>query len=179
MISEADVCPMQDMGRKCCKLNIIKDVSNSGRHLEYLFTLLNSFDPQPTPSSMTYTVFFLTARLPGTSFEHFRDHYEHKHIPLVLEVLKDVLPLSHTRYYLKRNDNAEGAPPLVLMGDVSTIDYDCLTIIEFRDEEHFGQFNQAYMTSPRKEEMEKDQARRSDPEKFRVIAVDSARATKF
>jgi uncharacterized protein (TIGR02118 family) len=124
---------------------------------------------------MTYTVFLLTVRLPGTSFESFRDHYENTHVPLVHEVLKDVLPLSYTRYYLKRNDKAEGALPLVLMGDISTVDYDCLTIIECRDEEHFGQLNH----SPRKEELEADQAKFADLSKFRVIAVESARASKF
>ncbi|KAF2831815.1 hypothetical protein CC86DRAFT_143875 [Ophiobolus disseminans] len=128
---------------------------------------------------MTYTVFFLTSRAPSVTIEQFKDHYENTHIPLVFECLKDVLPLSHTRYYLKRNDAAQGAPPLVLMGDASLVDYDCLTIIEYRDEEHFSQFNQAYMTSPRKSELEADQQAFSDAEKFRVIAVEGARGTKF
>jgi hypothetical protein len=131
---------------------------------------------------MTYTVMMLVTRKADLSLDQFKDHYENKHVPLILDCLKGVEPLSHMRYYLQRNDAAKGdgdvAPPLVFAGDASTIDYDCLTKIEFRDEEHFQQFNHEFMNSPRLAEVEADQKEFTDGIKFRVFAVEEARVTK-
>jgi hypothetical protein len=131
---------------------------------------------------MTYTAIMLVTRKAGLSLDQFKDHYENKHVPLVLECLKGFEPLSHMRYYLQRNDAAKGeadvAPPLVFLGDASTIDYDCITKIEFRDEEHFQQFNQALTNSPRLAEVEADQKEFTDGIKFRLFAVEEARVTK-
>ncbi|XPS70833.1 hypothetical protein M3J09_003034 [Ascochyta lentis] len=51
---------------------------------------------------MTYTVFMFVTRKPGMTLEAFVDHYENKHIPLILEVLGDQAPVRHTRHYVKR-----------------------------------------------------------------------------
>jgi hypothetical protein len=128
---------------------------------------------------MSYTVFFLTSRKSGLSPEKFKDHYENKHLPLVIDCLKDfpgAAPLSHTRYYLRRGENDV---PMLIMGDASTVDYDCLTLIEFRDEHHFGEFNQAWMTSPKKAELDADAETFGDFSKFRILAVESGKTTKF
>lgn len=131
---------------------------------------------------MVYVVFMLIARKPGTSLKAFKDHYENKHIPLVLEVLGDVAPVRHTRHYLQRNPAAtEGddvPPPLVFVGDASTIDYDCITKVELRDEEHFQAFNAKYASSPRQEELKEDQLAFSDASKFRVLAVGDISVTE-
>jgi hypothetical protein len=128
---------------------------------------------------MVYTVFMLITRKPGTTLAQFKDHYENKHVPLIMDILKDVLPVSHTRYYLKRNEAAEGAPPLVFFGDASTVDYDCITKIELRDEEHFGKFNETFMKSPRFAEVQEDEERFADKAKFRVFGIESTEVTKF
>ncbi|KAF2868223.1 hypothetical protein BDV95DRAFT_501029 [Massariosphaeria phaeospora] len=135
---------------------------------------------------MSYTVFFFMARKSGITIEQFKDHYENKHIGLVKEYLGhlgDVLPVSHTRYYLKRNEAAKGeadvAPPLVLMGDVNSVDFDCLTIVEFRDEEHFGQFSQAQNSSPHSAELEADRAAFADPTNVRIMVAEGPRVTRL
>ena len=120
------------------------------------------------------------ARKPGTSLEAFKDHYENKHVPLVLEVLGDACPVRHTRYYLKRAGPADGAdvpPPLIFFGNPEFIDYDCITMVEFEDEAHFQRFNEVFATSPRRAEVEADQSVFADGSKFRVLAVESPKVT--
>lgn len=131
---------------------------------------------------MGYTVIMLVARRPGMSLEAFKDHYENKHVPLVLSVLGDVAPVRHTRHYLQRNPAAaEGddvPPPLLFFGDASTIDYDCITTIELRDEAHFQAFNEKFTNTPRRNEIEEDQAAFADGSKFRILAVGSRMVTE-
>jgi hypothetical protein len=129
---------------------------------------------------MGYTIFMFVTRKPGMSLEAFVDHYENKHVPLVLEVLGDVAPVRHTRYYLKRGA-AEGnntPPPLVFVGDAATVDYDCITTVELRDEAHFQAFNEKFATSPRRKDIEEDEAAFADRSKFKIVAVESPKITE-
>lgn len=112
--------------------------------------------------TMTFTILMFMSRKPGTTIEQFKNHYEHNHIPLIKEALSDCLPLSHTRYYL---DEAA--------------DYDCITKLDFRDGEHSAQFNNTFATSPRKAELEADQAAFVDGAKFKVLVVEEQIALKF
>lgn len=122
-----------------------------------------------------------TTRAPGLSLEAFKDHYENKHIPLVIEALGDAKPLRHTRYYCQRNTAAQGdsevPPPLVYVGNPETIDYDCLAVVEFEDEAHFFRFNEAFEKSPMKKELEADRIAFSDSSKFKLLAVESPQVT--
>jgi hypothetical protein len=133
-------------------------------------------------ATMTYTLFMLITRKQGWSIEQFKDHYENKHVPLVMEALKDALPVSHTRYYLKRNDAARGeadvAPPMVFAGDATTVDYDCITKIELRDEQHFKDFNVAFANAPGRAEIQADEEVFADKSKFRLFAIESTEVTK-
>lgn len=125
---------------------------------------------------MTVALFMFVPRLPGTTLEAFKDHYENKHVPLVLRAIGDEKPLRHTRYYLQRNPAAQGsadtAPPLLFAGNPDTIDYDCITTIEFEDEAHFARFNEAFQKSPLKQEIEEDEGRFADRSKFKIVAVE-------
>lgn len=94
-------------------------------------------------------------RKAGTTIEQFRNHYENNHVPLIKEALSECLPVSHTRYYL--DESAE---------------YDCITKLEFRDGEHSAQFNNAFAASPRRAELEADQAAFVDGEKMKVMVVE-------
>lgn len=131
---------------------------------------------------MAVTVFMFVPRKPGMSIEAFKDHYENKHVPLVLRALGDAQPVSHTRYYCQRNPAAQGdaevPPPLLYMGDVNTIDYDCITIVELEDDAHFKRFNEAFETSPLKKEIEADQKVFADESKFKVLAVESPKVSR-
>ncbi|KAH6638118.1 hypothetical protein C7974DRAFT_154673 [Boeremia exigua] len=121
---------------------------------------------------MGYVVLMFVTRKPGMSFEAFVDHYENKHIPLVLEIIGDDAPVRHTRHYVRSNPgSAEGSdvhsPP-------ATTDFDCLTTVEFRDEAHF---HRVFANSRRKQELEDDQAAFSDKTKFRAVAVEDPKVT--
>ncbi|KAF1842777.1 uncharacterized protein K460DRAFT_340196 [Cucurbitaria berberidis CBS 394.84] len=130
---------------------------------------------------MAITVFMFIPRKPGMSLEAFKDHYENKHVPLILKALGDAKPLRHSRYYCQRNSAAqEGAdvpPPLLYLGDPSTVDYDCIATVEFEDQAHFIRFNETFETSPLKKEIQEDQDAFADSSKFKILAVETPRIT--
>lgn len=130
---------------------------------------------------MGVTVFMFVTRKPGMSLEDFKDHYENKHVPLVLRAVGDAKPLSHSRYYLQRNPAAQGdaevPPPLLFVGNPETVDYDCITKVELEDEAHFARFTEVFANSPLKKELEEDQAAFADGSKFKIVAVESPRIT--
>jgi hypothetical protein len=103
--------------------------------------------------------------------------------PLIVKALKDALPVSHTRYYLKRNEAAKGdadiALPIVFAGDASSVNYDCITKIELRDEQHFQDFNVAFANAPERAEIEADEEAFADRSKFRLFPIESTEVTKF
>lgn len=130
-------------------------------------------------------MFIFVPRKPGVPFEAFKDHYENKHIPVVLKSLgdsNDVKPISHTRYFTQRNPAAQGdaevPPPLLYFGDPSTVDYDCITVVELEDEAHFKRFYETIDKSPLKKEIGEDQDSFADSSKFKILAVESPRVWK-
>jgi hypothetical protein len=130
---------------------------------------------------MVYTVFLFVARKPGTSIASFIDHYENKHMPLLMSIFGDDKPLRHSRYYLKRApgdsnmaDNTD-PPPLVFMGDVSAIDYDCITAFELEDEAHFMRFSQTFANSPLRSAVDEDEKAFLDQSKLRCVASEDRR----
>lgn len=125
---------------------------------------------------MPITLVMFIARKPGVPLEEFINLYENIHIPLVFKALGDAKPLSHTRYYPQRNPAAQGdaevPPPLLYVGDPSTIDYDCMAIVEFEDA-HFKTFSEVMQTGPMKKEIEEQQATFADGSKFKMMAVET------
>jgi hypothetical protein len=140
---------------------------------------------------MTYTIFMLVSRKPGMTLAEFTHHYENIHIPLALDILGDSAPVRHTRYYLKRTEASASAagdpiaadapgvepPPLVFVGAATSIDYDCISIVEFDDEAHLAKFNEILGNGPRKDEMERDNASFVDMSNFRIFASGEGKAT--
>ncbi|KAF2132161.1 hypothetical protein P153DRAFT_364586 [Dothidotthia symphoricarpi CBS 119687] len=124
-----------------------------------------------------YTVFMFVVRKPGTTISQFKHHYETKHLPLVLEILGDVMPVRHSRHYLSRAGDTDDAPPLVILGNPDAVDYDCITLIELEDEAHFQHFNEAFANSPRRQELEADQDEFTDRAKLRLVGVESVSVT--
>ena len=131
--------------------------------------------------TVTFTVTLLVSRKASLSPKEFKSHYENKRIPLILNCLNHVKPIEDTRYYLAHNDAAKGdvevAPPLVPLGDAGTVDYNCLITMEYRDPETFSPFNEAYVASPRRAELEADEARFADYVKFRMIISGDLKTT--
>ena len=128
---------------------------------------------------MTVTIFMFIPRKPGMSLAAFRDHYENKHIPLVMRACGDAQPLRHTRFFLKRAAASEeggasqdAGPPLLFAGNPDTIDYDCIAKLDFEDEAHLKRFQQMFKDSPLKPEMEADAEKFADTAKFKIVAVE-------
>ena len=129
---------------------------------------------------MTYTIFILVARKPGTTLAAFTHHYETIHLPLALSILGAAAPVKHTRYYLHHPPTPTPTPspaasdplaadvpsiaspspltPLTPLTAAASATHDCLSIVEFADEAHFARFNEVVSAGPRREEMERDNA---------------------
>jgi hypothetical protein len=150
---------------------------------------------------MTYTIFMLVSRKPGTSLAAFKHHYENIHMPLVLDIAGAEAPLSHTRHYLERSPSSLPSsaidpltadadtppstasttepPPLVLAGAVDAIDYDCVSVVVFADEAHMARFDDLlWGGGPRVAEIQADGAGFVDLGALRSFVVGEARVTK-
>lgn len=105
---------------------------------------------------MTYKMVIFANRKPGVSLEEYKDHYENIHVPLVKSLAGDeAFPLSHQRSYIGRAPLPEGAEagsvgtPLAVMGDASDFTWDSMSILTFKDEEHFNKA-MGVLTDPEK-----------------------------
>ena len=90
---------------------------------------------------MPYTILILSHHKPGTSLEHFKSHYETKHIPLIRQLSGDTFPQSHIRHYLQRDENGQIISLVPgKAGDGRMMDCDALAILTFENQDNFGQF---------------------------------------
>lgn len=113
---------------------------------------------------MSYSIVAFLWRKPGLTPNEFRQHYETKHIPLLLNLLGPVFPKSHTRFYIHRQlsttDSADTSnasyTPTIFIGDTNDFDYDAYASLIFKDEAAFHAFF----------------ARLTDPEVAKVVAED-------
>lgn len=87
---------------------------------------------------MPYNVLGFVSRKPGITPAAFQAHYEETHMPLLKTMAGDLFPTTHTRHYLKLNEDDS---PMVLVGDKATLDYDAVAELSFDDQAAF----QAYL----------------------------------
>lgn len=90
---------------------------------------------------MPYTIICFIWRKSGTSPSEFKNHYEKNHIPLVLSVLSDVFPLTHSRFYLPRTTSESSSSdksnanytPTTIVGTPDDFTYDVISKLVFED----------------------------------------------
>jgi hypothetical protein len=132
---------------------------------------------------MPYTVVCYEYRKPGMPLEDFKNFYENEHVPLLKEILGKAFPTKHTRYYVKHNtpedakDPSDVGPPLVFYGKPEDIRYDCIVVLEFDDVPAFIAFKQAYEDSPRKQEMDENEAGFILKSELQAVATEDACVT--
>lgn len=114
------------------------------------FYLLKSHNSSAeTTFKMPYTIVAYIWRKPGTTPSAFRSHYENHHIPLLLELLQNLFPVSHSRHYTTRipanpssSDHSNANyPPTVYAGTPEDIGYDVYSEMKFEDKAAFEAFN--------------------------------------
>ncbi|CAO2647552.1 Nn.00g084740.m01.CDS01 [Neocucurbitaria sp. VM-36] len=138
---------------------------------------------------MVFTVFMFIPRKPGMTLEAFKEHYETKHVPLCLAALGDEKPIRHSRYYLQRNASAgapqlasansdDPPPPLLYLGDPATVDYDCISVVEYEDEAHFLRFKEVMQNGPDREKIMADQDAFEDHARMKAVAVESPKVSE-
>ena len=82
-------------------------------------------------------MFSFLVRKPGMSFEDFKSYYENTHAPMALHSKNFTgphAPLSYNRHYVDRKDGSGACFPF---GNGQNWGFDCITRVEFKDEETF------------------------------------------
>jgi len=99
---------------------------------------------------MPYTLVAYLCRNPTMSPAEFRDHYENKHMPLLLSLTGPVFPTTHTRHYLTRTPKDPSSSDItnanyvvtVYDGKPEDLDYDVYAELVFESIEKWGAFAQ-------------------------------------
>lgn len=97
---------------------------------------------------MSYSIIALLWRKPGLTPDDFHRYYETRHMPLLLSLTGSTFPLSHTRFYLPRQQSSSASAdrasvdfsPTVFLGKAGDVDYDAFASIVFADEAAFHIF---------------------------------------
>jgi uncharacterized protein (TIGR02118 family) len=110
-----------------------------------------------------FKVFAYLTKRADLSTEAFVDHYETRHVPLVLSLAP--LPRVYKRNYVVRGDCANREDP--------AIDFDVITELAWDDRSGF----QDWVTKLGVEEVAADEARFLDREKTRAYVIDERAST--
>ncbi|MCJ1333890.1 hypothetical protein MMC10_010596 [Thelotrema lepadinum] len=123
---------------------------------------------------MTFTIIVFLYRKPGTTMEQYMDHYNTTHMDVIRELTgPENFPLSHTRHFIHRTsveDNAGGpsnlkTPATLFTGQQTAVDFDCVTVMTFQDENAFQGFHKAISSPEGKARLDGDEMVFQDPTK--------------
>ncbi|OAL49370.1 hypothetical protein IQ07DRAFT_52351 [Pyrenochaeta sp. DS3sAY3a] len=127
---------------------------------------------------MTYTIILFVTRSPGITSEQFRDYYEHKHIPLLYSLVGNYWPKAFRRRYLARIHRKgfggpanPDRPTLMLRGDMSDLDCDCVAEMSFDNEIIFQKFYTAIYTKHNAAILAQDEQNFLDTGKTKIVVV--------
>ncbi|KAI8935080.1 hypothetical protein NX059_007675 [Plenodomus lindquistii] len=103
----------------------------------------------------------------------FRNHYDTVHVPLLKSLVGPAFPLTHTRHYITRLPKSPFPAVRYREGyKGSEVEFDALTIMVFRDTEHFKEFRNAFAEKEVQRQMREDGAIFLDEEWKMACAVD-------
>jgi hypothetical protein len=125
-----------------------------------------------------YTVVLFVTRNNALTSEEFRDHYEHKHIPLAYSLLAPCWPTDFKRRYLARISRKgfggpanPNRPPLMLRGEMNELDCDCIAEMTFENEARFQEFYKKIYAKENAAVLAKDEERFLEKGTTRVIVI--------
>lgn len=89
---------------------------------------------------MAITVLCFTVRKPGMTFQDFKLYYEQHHSVNAVTYLGNDAPSTYSRHYVERKRDGEsshtaanGSPPLFFTGLADSFEYDCVTVMTWKD----------------------------------------------
>lgn len=121
---------------------------------------------------MPYAVLIFATRKAGLSPEEFKDYYENKHIPLVNNLTRGHIPKSNTRYYITSGKIAQ---PEFIVGQPSDIPWDCVTALNFTDEEHFSRCMAIYQDEETQKIFAADEEKFLDRASLKMVIIGDVR----
>ena len=114
------------------------------------------------------------------------DYYDNTHMRIIREITgPEHFPLSHTRHYIYRtgsNDHAGGpsnpkTPATLFKGQQATVDFDCVAVLTFKDENAFHGFYGALSSPEAAAKIDGDEIVFQDPTKSTVVLVGGVSCT--
>jgi hypothetical protein len=138
---------------------------------------------------MTHTMVAQIKRKPGMTPLQFRNHYETVHVPLLQSLFGIEFPLSHTRHYVTRlplsetqqsGTNSNSDFPAVRYREGfkgSNVEYDAISILLFRDLEHFNRFKNLFFEPKIQRQVREDEVNFQDVEYKLACALEEAVTT--
>lgn len=133
---------------------------------------------------MTYTILLFITRNPSLTSAEFRDHYEHKHIPLAHSLVGAYWPKAFRRQYFARISRKgfggpanRDRPLLMLRGEVHDLDCDCIAEMNFPSEKVFRKFYNAIYKKENAAILAEDEKKFLEPNKTRVVVVGESWST--
>jgi hypothetical protein len=130
---------------------------------------------------MPYSVLIIAHRKPGTSPAEFKAHYESTHAPLLKEISGPLFPLTHTRHYLHRAEEANpdaNNPATVLLGTQEGLDCDAYSLLVWEDEEAFQKCFAALSRPEAAARIAADEEKFLDREKLKIVVLGDSRVTE-
>ena len=109
-----------------------------------------------------YKVFAFLTRKEGLTAQEFREHYETRHVPLILSLAP--APLLYRRQYIKIENK--------VTQQVGEVDFDVVTELGFKDEGSFKSWMEKLFDPSNDNAVDKDEAQFLDPTKTRAYATD-------
>lgn len=129
---------------------------------------------------MPFTIVAFLWRKPGITPSEFKSHYETVYIPLIVSLVGQSFPLSHSRFYLRREIQAESPsdttntnhPPTVFAGTTNDFDYDVYCMLTFEDKSAFETFIGRIRSPEVATKITEDEENFLDRQTMKVAAVD-------
>ena len=114
---------------------------------------------------MTFTLVAQIKRKATLTPQEFRNHYDTVHVPLLKSLVGPAFPLTHTRHYITRLLESPFPPMRYREGfKGSEIEFDAISIMVFRNAEHFEEFRNVFFQVEVQKTMKEDEERFQDTE---------------
>ncbi|KAI9667700.1 MAG: hypothetical protein M1821_000517 [Bathelium mastoideum] len=123
---------------------------------------------------MPFNILLFVTRKPGITPAQFEEHYEKHHVQMIMEMAGDTVFKYHKRQYTTLNEKES---PLVLFGDKSVLNYDCIADLEFESEAAFQKFYDVMNTKENTTKRNEDEDGFIDRSQLKYLVVSKTEIT--
>ena len=119
---------------------------------------------------MTVTALLFCYRLPTLTQDAFREYIESTHVPLVQSLLGSKHPLTHTRYYINKDQDPSSGRGF-MVGSATNSDADLIAVITFESPEAMQASMTARQADGVREVIETDEEKFMDRSRVRLVVL--------